>query len=217
MGYVYSEVLERMGRIDDKGYMYDEGIRRLGRIDFGSGYIYAENLSRIGRIDKSGYIYDEGNRRHGHIEKDGYVYNEGGRRVGRIEKDVVTKLFGESGPTQGCFLTSACVEARGLSDDCYELMVLRKFRDGYMRETPTGERDIYEYYRVAPAIVENIRKKDNVAEIFDKIYEELVVPCVELIENGDNEIAYGIYRRAVKKLQVFFIEGCNGGETCTVE
>ena len=29
----------------------------------------------------------------------------------------------------GCFLTSACTEARGLPDDCHELTVLRSFRD----------------------------------------------------------------------------------------
>ena len=36
----------------------------------------------------------------------------------------------------GCFLTSACTEARGLPDDCHELTVLRAFRDGYLRSQP---------------------------------------------------------------------------------
>ena len=39
----------------------------------------------------------------------------------------------------GCFLTSACTEARGLPDDCHELTVLRSFRDGYLRSQPEGE------------------------------------------------------------------------------
>ena len=45
----------------------------------------------------------------------------------------------------GCFLTSACTEARGLPDDCHELTVLRSFRDGYLRSQPEGEAEIAEY------------------------------------------------------------------------
>ena len=45
----------------------------------------------------------------------------------------------------GCFLTSACTEARGLPDDCHELTVLRAFRDGYLRSQPEGEAEIAEY------------------------------------------------------------------------
>ena len=59
----------------------------------------------------------------------------------------------------GCFLTSACTEARGLPDDCHELTVLRSFRDGYLRSQPEGEAEIAEYYAVAPKIVDAIRSK----------------------------------------------------------
>ena len=48
-----------------------------------------------------------------------------------------------SGP---CFLTSACVEAKGLADDCHELSVLRNFRENYLRTVPEGRREIAEYY-----------------------------------------------------------------------
>lgn len=33
MGYIYSEGLQRIGRIDDSGYVYDEGLRRIAHID----------------------------------------------------------------------------------------------------------------------------------------------------------------------------------------
>lgn len=101
----------------------------------------------------------------------------------------------------GCFLTSACTEARGLPDDCEELTTLRAFRDGYMASLPHGQADICEYYHIAPAIVDKIHALPNANEIFDRIYRELVLPCVELIRTGDNKTAYCEYRGYVKQLQ----------------
>ena len=101
----------------------------------------------------------------------------------------------------GCFLTSACTEARGLPDDCYELTMLRAFRDGYLKSLPQGQADICQYYHTAPAIVAKIRALPNSKEIFDRIYTELVLPCVELIENGKNEDTYEKYRDYVIMLE----------------
>lgn len=103
--------------------------------------------------------------------------------------------------SSGCFLTSACTEARGLPDDCEELTTLRAFRDGYMKSLPNGQADICQYYHTAPAIVTKIRSLPNSMEIFDRIYTELVLPCVALIENDKNEDAYTKYRNYVKLLQ----------------
>lgn len=108
--------------------------------------------------------------------------------------------------TSGCFLTSACVEARGLADNCRELTVLRAFRDGYMRTTSTGAADICEYYHTAPAIVEKIKVLPDARDIFDRIYAELVLPCVEMIESGKNEDAYRLYKNYTKMLQVQYIQ-----------
>jgi len=201
MGYMYSESLQRLGRIDDDGYMYDEDLHRIGRIDFDSGYIYAENLSRIGRIDKNGYIYDEGLRRHGHIDEDGYVYDEGLRRIGRIDEDCVHKIFGAEGPKPGCFLTSACVEAMGLLDNCHELTVLRSFRDGYIRSQPEGDEEIKAYYLCAPVIVAQIRSCPDSEKAFKQIYYELVLPCVDLIETGKNYEAFVKYKNYTNALK----------------
>ena len=99
-----------------------------------------------------------------------------------------------------CFLTSACIEARGLADDCRELTVLRAFRDGYMRSLPQGEELIAEYYRIAPAIVEQIQCSDSRLEVLDRLYQDLVLPCVELIREGKNEEALENYCRHVRLL-----------------
>lgn len=52
-----------------------------------------------------------------------------------------------------CFLTTACAQAAGLPDDCYELTVLREFRDTYVRGLDGGEALIQEYYELSPQIV----------------------------------------------------------------
>ena len=103
--------------------------------------------------------------------------------------------------TSGCFLTSACVEARGLPDDCYELRVLRNFRDSYLVKQDCGECEINHYYHVAPAIVERINREDDPMNVFNQIYEELVAPCIAMIENLDFNGAHNLYRNYVLKLE----------------
>lgn len=107
--------------------------------------------------------------------------------------------------TSGCYLTSACVEAKGMADNCHELTVLRAFRDGYMRSISGGDADICEYYHTAPAIVEKIKALPNAKDIFDQIYAELVLPCVALIESGKNADAYTKYKEYTKSLQLQYI------------
>lgn len=101
----------------------------------------------------------------------------------------------------GCFLTSACTEARGLPDDCKELTVLRNFRDSYLKGLPEGQAEICQYYHIAPVIVDKIHSLSNANEIFDNIYTELVLPCVELIQCGKNEAAHHKYRDYVQLLR----------------
>ena len=63
----------------------------------------------------------------------------------------------------GCYLTSACVEAMGLADDCYELTVLREFRDAWLMHQPGGVDSLLPVYlRLSQAERErNNRMKGN--------------------------------------------------------
>ena len=107
--------------------------------------------------------------------------------------------------SSGCFLTSACVEARGLPDDCHELTVLRQFRETYLRAQPSGAEEIAEYYFVAPQIVSAIKKRADAHAIFGAIYEKLVAPCVAMIERGENEAAHQLYRQTVEELREMYL------------
>lgn len=96
--------------------------------------------------------------------------------------------------SSGCYLTSACVYAKGLPDDCYELETLRRFRDEYMMVIPQGQEDVQWYYAVAPLIVERINSKEDAIRKWNAIYEDLIVPCLELIEERRFAEAYAKYK-----------------------
>lgn len=100
----------------------------------------------------------------------------------------------------GCFLTTACVAARGLPDDCEELRTLRQFRDGYMRALPEGPSMIQEYYRIAPAIVRVIDEREDARALYAHIYA-VVTDCVEKIRRQQHASALAAYRHMVLDLK----------------
>ena len=106
-----------------------------------------------------------------------------------------------SSSSSSCFLTSACVEAKGLADDCYELTTLRRFRDEYLAHAECGQCTIASYYEVAPKIVEKIKAGAEALSVFERIYQELVLPCVALIEQGQNEACRARYQAYVEMLE----------------
>ena len=85
------------------------------------------------------------------------------------------KQSSQNNNDDGCFLTSACVTAKGLPDDCEELQTLRQYRDHYLRNTPDGDKEIEEYYRLAPEIVKAVNARPNADTIWERIYRELVL------------------------------------------
>lgn len=109
--------------------------------------------------------------------------------------------------TQGdnCYFTTACTVARGLPDDCHELETLRDFRDHYLLNQPYGVDDVAEYYQVAPKIVDAINKSDSATELWNALYVELVQSCVELIEAGDYESAYELYKHIFIRLKEAYV------------
>ncbi len=110
-----------------------------------------------------------------------------------------------TGSGSGCYLTSACVKAQGLADDCYELQTLRAFRDGYMKALPEGEEEIRHYYRVAPAIVEAVGRKADANAIWQELYEQMILPCLHFIEAGQNDKAHELYRSCSLKLEEAYL------------
>lgn len=105
----------------------------------------------------------------------------------------------------GCYLTTACVAARGRSDTCSELQTLRAFRDNVLAHKPRGRAEIEEYYQLAPHIVAAINRCPDDGEIWGRIYDELVNPCVHLIQGGYNDAAYQLYKEYTYALSNTFL------------
>lgn len=100
-----------------------------------------------------------------------------------------------------CYLTTACIRARQLPDDCRELTTLRHFRDTYVKSLPDGEAVVRHYYAVAPKIVAAIQATPAAQAVFCAIYEQLILPCVEQIGRGEYAAAYERYKNATLALE----------------
>ena len=101
----------------------------------------------------------------------------------------------------GCFLTTACMRyfQEKFDDNCYELTVLRWFRDNFV-----SREDIEHYYEIAPIIVEAINEEEMSEIIYDYIYDNVVDYCVQQIEQGNYEAAYNRYKNSVLTLEEQF-------------
>lgn len=102
------------------------------------------------------------------------------------------KAFVSQDSSEGCFLTEACCNYRGLSDNCKELTILRDFRDNTLSQSEMGTKLIAHYYKIAPDIVEQINSSENrnklYSEIFDSIKE--IVYCIKEKDNLHAVIGY---------------------------
>ena len=86
-----------------------------------------------------------------------------------------------------CYITTAVCESLGKGDDCYELNLLRDYRDTFLLTDPYGEEKVDEYYDVAPSIVKHIDAREDAQEIYLGIYQDYIAPCIGMIEAGEND------------------------------
>ena len=142
----------------------------------------------------------------------GYHYEDCPRYRDRYDYWDGDPLKKGNSESTSCFLTSACVEAMGLPDDCRELTVLRGFRDTFMISTEEGKKAVMEYYRIAPPIVDRIHQRSDSITVFERIYRELVLPCVALIDEGRKEEAFVLYRDYTLRLKEEYLSNLCGME-----
>lgn len=100
-----------------------------------------------------------------------------------------------------CYLTTACMKyfQDKFDDNCYELKVLRWFRDNFV-----SKEDIKHYYETAPVIVSAINMEEKSDFVYNYIYDNVVDYCVKQIENGNYEEAYNRYKDSILVLEEQF-------------
>jgi hypothetical protein len=92
----------------------------------------------------------------------------------------------------GCFITTACVTYAGLPDDCEELQILRRYRDGYILNLPNGRAMVSEYYRNAQHIVIQITN-DTEREFVLNSTMTTIKDAVNQIKKWNNQAALNMY------------------------
>ena len=88
----------------------------------------------------------------------------------------------------------------GKGNACYELQMLRAFRDTYMQQTAEGKALVKAYYEVAPKLVEKIDASEKRGRLYGYVFETLVY-CVRDLAAAKNAEAQEAYRAMVEKLQ----------------
>ena len=116
-------------------------------------------------------------------------------------------IYKHESSSGGCYLTSACTAARGLPDDCQELQTLRRFRDEWLKHQPDGILLIARYYEIAPKIVAAIDIQEDRLVVHESIYQELVTPCVKMIEEDNFQSALALYREYTLRLEEKYCKG----------
>ena len=112
---------------------------------------------------------------------------------------IVDTTSGEKETTDiGCYLTTACMKYKmqEFNDNCEELTTLRWFRDNYV-----SKEDINHYYEIAPIIVNAINTFEKNEVIYNYIYENVIIACVNAIKKGDYKFAYDRYKNSVIALE----------------
>lgn len=100
-----------------------------------------------------------------------------------------------------CFLTTAAVNHVGLADDCWELRMLRRFRDQQLARMPGGAGLIAEYYAIAPGIVAGVSRRADSRRQWIRCYFTGILPCAIAARLGMNRAALRLYQRMTRKLQ----------------
>lgn len=106
----------------------------------------------------------------------------------------------------GCFLTTACVDYQHLPDNCYELEVLQEVRDQMLAQGGRMKDMATEYYRIARQIIANINRSPERNEVWESLYRDLVLYCVELYEQERMKDCISHYVKVANELKEKYLD-----------
>lgn len=101
----------------------------------------------------------------------------------------------------GCYITTAVCQTQKKPDNCYELTSFRNFRDHWLAKQKDGNGLIQEYYRLAPAIVTLIDGEMDSEKVYDEIYYQHLLPCLNCLEAKKYEECKNLYVQMVNELR----------------
>lgn len=104
-----------------------------------------------------------------------------------------------------CYITTAVCESLEKGPDCYELQLLKDYRDRYLEPTQEGHALVEEYYDIAPTIVKRVEKSRDRDSIYRELYRNYILPCIRDIENGEYEVCRARYQEMVLGLKTTYM------------
>lgn len=121
--------------------------------------------------------------------------------LGKKDETLVNMSYpSTSSSGEDCFLTTACVHHKNLPDNCTELSTLRMLRDSFMKNDQHGNNLIGEYSIIGPQIVSAINNCSNKGEIYDHMYQHMILPSVALVQQEKYNEAMKFYEECVKTI-----------------
>ncbi|MEI9906002.1 MAG: hypothetical protein WDN06_20415 [Asticcacaulis sp.] len=88
-----------------------------------------------------------------------------------------------------------------MSDDCWELRTLRRFRDGPLAQTPEGHALTARYYAEAPRLVDGINARRDAARVWLAAYWTHILPCAVMAHLGLHGTAIAHYSHLFNRLE----------------
>lgn len=104
-----------------------------------------------------------------------------------------------------CYITTAVCECLGKGEDCYELNLLKEYRDTYLERTEEGHALVEAYYDIAPTIVKRIDRRADRRAVYERLYGDYLLPCIRSIEKQDYETCQKQYQEMVLGLKEQYI------------
>ena len=104
-----------------------------------------------------------------------------------------------------CYVTTACIRAAHLPDNCWELEAMRELRGKYVAHLPDGPGLIREYDETSPALVRAIDQRPNSRQIWRSVYDQMIVPIAKLVRQNNYQEAFDQYSRKFQKLSGSFL------------
>lgn len=109
-------------------------------------------------------------------------------------QDIQRYAIRKAGKT-GCFITTAICQSLGAGDKCWQLQVLRAFRDDYMLTDEKRAAFVQEYYDDAPTVVELLDALPHSSEVYRHMYYVYIVAVLDALAAADNERALELYQQ----------------------
>lgn len=104
------------------------------------------------------------------------------------------EFYGNTEKKSGCFVTTAVCEILGKDDKCYELEVLRKFRDTRLLTNDNLKVLVYQYYEISPRFVSIIKNHSDREKFAQNVLENHIQSIILAIEAGKDLEAVEKYK-----------------------